>query len=81
MSYRSVPIDAECMAAVEAVGLELLRADDPRASKLLSVVLRWKVSREIGDPDFPHFACDVDESAGLAEVVELQSYSRKAPCA
>jgi len=27
------------------------------------------------------FRCDdVDESAGLAEVVELNSYSRKAPC-
>lgn len=26
------------------------------------------------------FACDIDESAGLAEVVELNGYSRKVPC-
>ncbi len=26
------------------------------------------------------FRCSPDESAGMAEVVELQNYSRKAPC-
>jgi hypothetical protein len=26
------------------------------------------------------FLCDIDESAGMAEVVELNTYSRKVPC-
>ncbi len=26
------------------------------------------------------FRCSPDESAGMAEVIELQGYSRKAPC-
>ena len=30
--------------------------------------------------EFGAFRCEVDESAGLAEVVELNGYSRKAPC-
>ncbi len=37
--------------------------------------LRWRGELEA-------FRCeDIDESAGLAEVVELNGYSRKAPCA
>ncbi len=44
------------------------------AVRLGALVLRWREETGV-------FACDgVDESAGLAEVVELSGYSRKAPC-
>ncbi len=35
--------------------------------------LRWRGELEA-------FRCDIDESAGMAEVIELNGYSRKAPC-
>ncbi len=36
--------------------------------------LRWRGELEA-------FRCDIDESAGMAEVVELHDYSRRIPCA
>ncbi len=43
------------------------------AVRLAEKVLRWRGETGV-------FACDVDESGGMAEVVELSGYSRKAPC-
>lgn len=77
---RAVPIDAEQQAIIEEVGLELITKDYPRASKLLAVALAWRVSRPARVADIPVFRCEPDESAGMADVVELRSYSRKAPC-
>ncbi len=36
--------------------------------------LRWRGELEA-------FRCDIDESAGLAEVVELNGWSKRVPCA
>lgn len=85
---RAVPIDALQADLIEEIGLELLRnGDRDRGTQLLRVYRDWKVSRAVLD-DIPAFRCNVDESAGMAEdhlspgrVVELRSYSRKAPCA
>ncbi len=70
---RSVPLDVTQVTLIEEIGVELMRRADPRAATLLAVVLQW---RSLG-----RFACDPDESGGMAEVVELNGYSRKAPCA
>lgn len=79
---RAVPIDALQADLIEEIGLELLRKGDrDRATQLLTVYLAWKVSRPARVADIPAFRCNVDESAGMAEVVELHGYSRKVPCA
>ena len=70
---RSVPLDETQVALIEEIGVELMRRADPRAATLLTVVLQWGLLGQ--------FACDPDESGGMAEVVELNGYSKKAPCA
>ena len=71
---RSVPLYVTQVVAIEEVGIELMRRADPRAATLLAVVLQW---RSLGQ-----FACDdVDESAGMAEVIELHGWSKQVPCA
>ena len=76
---RTVPLDIEQARLIEEVGKELLGAGDPRATKLLTIYLAWTYSPEA--LYHREFHCDVDESAGMAEVVQLQGYSRKVPCA
>lgn len=74
---RSVPLDVTQVALIEEIGVELMRRGDLRATTLLAVVLQWRL---LGQP--PAFSCDVDESGGMAEVVELHDYSRRVtPCA
>ena len=75
---RAVPLTSEQARSLEALGLELFRkGDDRRASMVLAIVLAWRVAPVVSD----RFECDVDESAGMAEVIQLQGYSRRAPCA
>lgn len=75
-NQRTVYIDAAELAAVEAGADALVRAGDyDNWVKLAALALKWKFNGE------PVFACDVDESGGLADVVELHGYSRKTPCA
>lgn len=64
----------EFARALEAGGKALIRAGDhENAQVLLShALLIFQRKRE--------FHCNVDESAGMAEVVELQGYSRKVVC-
>ena len=72
---RSVPLDETQVALIEEIGVELMRRGDLRATTLLAAVLQWRLLGQ------PAFSCDVDESAGMAEVVELHDYSRRVPCA
>lgn len=64
--------------ALEAGGKALLRTGDvENAQILLSHAL---LTLTLNKPK-REYRCNVDESAGMAEVVELHGYSRKAPCA
>ncbi len=59
---------------LEDAAAELYRAHAYTEAICISAkALRWRGELEA-------FRCDIDESAGLAEVVELNGYSRKAPC-
>lgn len=73
---RSVAVSAEQIATIESVGQDLLRQGDAtRGLALLALCLAW---RSVGIVIAPaRFQCEPDESAGLAEVVDLHSYSRK----
>lgn len=68
---RLISVTESQIAAIEQVGLDLIRQKDERASTLLSVVLAYRCARG--------FVCDVDESAGMAEVAELNGYSKRVP--
>lgn len=70
---RTVAIDSETIAVIEAMGERLLRQQEPElAFKLLALCLGWKSAPA-------SFHCDIDESAELADVVELRGYSRRVP--
>lgn len=76
MITRAVPLDEEQYLFIEDLGKAHMRAGNhERATKLLAIALAWRVAPVV------RFGCDVDESAGLAEVHELHGHSRKAPCA
>ena len=74
MNERVVVIDAEQAQILEELGERLMREHDERAFKVLAVSLAYRYAK-------PSFECDVDESAGLAEVVDLReriaAYSKK----
>lgn len=61
---KQVAIDAETAAILEELGERMLREHDDRAFKILSLALAYR---------YAPFACDIDESAGIAEVVDLRS--------
>lgn len=75
---RTVAIDYETIQCIESVGEDLLRQqDNDRGLRLLTLVLTWRTLGKRGQGNLERiFECDVDESAGLAEVVELHNYSR-----
>lgn len=76
MITRAVPLDEEQYLLLEDLGKAAMRAKDHElATKLLAIALAWKVAPIV------RFGCDIDEFAGMAEVVELQGYSKKVPCA
>ena len=61
---------------IEDLGIAALREGDQEiGTKLLAIALAWKYAPAVS------FACDIDESAGMAEVFEMHGHSRKAPCA
>ena len=73
MTIRTVPIDSEQAAKLERLGVDLMREGEYEdATMLLAIALAWKVS------PVAQFKCNVDESAGLAEVHDLQGHSVKA---
>ena len=72
---RTVPIDSEQAAKIELLGLDLMRKGKEwhqDATMLLAIALAWKVS------PVAQFKCNVDESAGLADVHDLHGHSVKA---
>ena len=70
----SATLNREDVDMLELAGVTLLRHHENEiGTRLLARALLLR-SQQM-------FRCDIDESAGMAEVVELQSYSRKAPCA
>lgn len=75
MTTRSVPLTEEQYLFIEDLGKELLRAaQHETATKLLAIALAWRVSPEVPNV----FACDgIDESAGMAELVNLHDFSRR----
>lgn len=70
MSSRAVVIDDERIKFLEQLGLAFVRAgEDATGTKLLGIVLAWRVSPEVdGIPD---------ETYQPDNVVELHSYSKK----
>ena len=64
MSEKLVAIDAEQAKILEDVGVALMRADDDRAMRVLSISLAYKWAKLI-EPPLPD------------NVVEFGSYSRK----
>ena len=73
---RTVPLSREQMEFLEELGFELGRERKHHlATKVLAIALAWR-----GAPTL-RFECDIDESAGMAEVVELHGYSKRTPCA
>lgn len=74
--FRTIAVDSETVRLIEIAGERLLREGEYyRGTKLLAFVLAWRaLGRTV------EFRCDIDESAGMAEVVELQGWSRKVPC-
>ncbi len=74
MTFRRVTISEQDIADLEAAMAALYRAHaNAEAIRLGALSLRFR-----GEGDF--LACEVDESAGLAEVVELNGYSKRVPC-
>lgn len=97
MISRAVPLTEEQYLFIEDLGKEFIRAEQHEtATKLLAIALAWKVSPIVHYGN-AFFGCDIDESAGMAEVhdacgcerchpeihnvIEMQGYSRKVPCA
>lgn len=65
---RTIAVDSETVRLIEIQGERLLREGENYAgTNLLTFVLSWQ---NLGRP--VEFHCDIDESAGLAEVVELR---------
>ena len=61
---RSVVIDSEQAALLEEIGERMMREYDERAIKVLAIALAYR---------YAPFACNIDESAGMADVVDLHS--------
>jgi hypothetical protein len=76
---RLVAISADQIELLEEIGQDLVRQRDARRGLMvLALCLAW---RSVGQPvGMSPFACgeeDVDESAGVAEVIELHAHSRR----
>ena len=79
--FRRVTIHAGDLEDIEAAGKALIRLDGGTTGlRILAIALRLREQSGFRAAD-QVFMCDVDESAGMAEVYELRGYSRKAPCA
>lgn len=78
---RTIAVDSETVRLIEIAGERLLREGaNYQGTNLLTFVLSW---HNLGRPVESH-CDDIDESAGMAEVVELRpthagdNWSRKA---
>jgi hypothetical protein len=77
MSSARVSITTQAITDLEKIGQDLLLRGDEAAVAVLSLVLYMR-SEAVGQR--AEFRCEIDESAGMAEVVELGSWSQKVPC-
>lgn len=74
--FRPISIRRADIEALDESVEALFRAGERTlALKLGALALRARGSTGFHHPSF---VCDVDESAGVAEVVEISGYSRKA---
>ena len=72
--FRNVGIRVEDIQAIEDAGYSLYRAhEDTQALALHALALRLRAISGFGGA----FECDVDESAGMAEIVDLHDFSKK----
>lgn len=72
---RAVPMDERQYLLLENLGHELLRErDSERGLALLALALLWHSAPEIPEPRTAR--SQIDDSAALAEVIELHGYSR-----
>jgi len=73
--FRHLKVCMEDIEALEKAGEELMRSfKTSEGLNVLTIALRLREAWRLFDPVF---ACDVDESAGMAEVVELREYGKK----
>lgn len=72
---RPIYLSEKDAIRLKDLGLRLSHTDPEEAAFLLALSLAWRLAKA------PVFACDIDESGGLAELYEFDNYSRKVPCA
>lgn len=78
--FRYMTLCAEDLEDLERAGKSLLRHHETTFGiRLLGIVLRLREQSGFCAAD-QVFMCDVDESAGMADVVEIHSHSWKTPC-
>ncbi len=66
---------AQDILEIEEAVFALYRShENSIASRMAAIVLRKR-------GELNGFRCDIDESAGMAEVVELHRWSKQVPCA
>lgn len=76
MKFRHLKVCFEDIEALEKAGEELMRSSKPSEGlNVLTVALRLRQEWALYEP--PAFACDVDESAGMAEVTDLHDFSKR----
>lgn len=75
---RFVAISRYDVVDVENAGYALRREGLERlALRMFSLALLMRANTGFLPPERDTFACDVDESAGMAEVVDMHEFSRK----
>jgi hypothetical protein len=71
---RPVSLSREDIIAIEKAAVALMYGGNQKdGTYLLSRCLVWRSDSGVGGA----FRCDIDESAGMAEVVELHGHSRR----
>jgi hypothetical protein len=79
--FRRVTICAGDLEDIEDAGKALIRLDGGATGlRILAIALRLREQSGFRAAD-QVFMCDVDESAGMADVIELHGYSKQVPCA
>jgi hypothetical protein len=80
-SSRMATVYLDDLETLETCGELLIREGHSAPGvRLLAICLRLREQTQLYAAE-QVFACNPDESAGLAEVHELHGYSRKTPCA
>jgi hypothetical protein len=80
--WRYVTICGLDLEDVEAAGKALLRHHESSAGlRLLAIALRLREQSGFRAADQVFMCDDIDESAGMADVIELHGYSKQVPCA